>query len=266
MPGCGGGGDGGGHEPPPPPPQEPPVVATPTAVRVSTATPFSAACLTVPAGSTAYVNAEVEPHLTLDPSNPIHLVAAWQQDRMSDGGARGLVTSVSIDGGTTWSSPQPSPFSQCGGGAFARVSDPWVAASGGAVIQAGIAFTGAVLTTGARSAVVVSRSGDGGVSWGPAVRLIDDDGSQFFNDKESVTIDSTDPRFVYAVWDRLDVNDHAVTVLARSTDGGVSWFAPTGIYDPGPLRQTIGNMAVTTPDGRVHVFFVELGRHRAIRR
>jgi hypothetical protein len=31
------------------------------------------------------------------------------------------------------------------------------------------------------------------------------------------------------------------------------------IYDPGVGRQTIGNVAVTTPDGVVHVFFTELG-------
>ena len=235
------------------------MITTPTAVRVTTETPFSSTCLAVPAGATAYANAEVEPHLALNPSNPIHLVAAWQQDRMSDGGARGLATAVSIDGGTTWSRPQPSPFSQCGGGTFARVSDPWVAASGTVVLQIGIAFTGAALTTGARSAVLVSRSSDGGVSWGPAVPLIDDDGSRFFNDKETLTIDSTDSRYVYAVWDRLDAEDHGVTVLARSTDGGASWSPATAIYDPGASRQTIGEVAVTTPDGVVHVFFVELG-------
>ena len=186
-------------------------------------------------------------------------MAAWQQDRISDGGARGLATAVSIDGGATWSRPQPSPFSQCAGGTFARVSDPWVAASGTVVLQIGIAFTGAELTTGARSAVLASRSSDGGVSWRPAVPLIDDDGSRFFNDKEALTIDSTDARYVYAVWDALDADDHGVTALARSTDGGVSWSPATAIYDPGASRQTIGNVAVTTPDGVVHVFFVELG-------
>jgi len=235
------------------------VFTTPTAVRVTGATPFSANCLAVPAGATAYVDAEVEPHLAIDPANPNHLVAAWQQDRLSDGGARGLATAVSIDGGTTWSRPQPSPFSQCAGGSFARVSDPWVAVSGSAVLQIGIAFTGAALTAGARSAVLVSRSGDGGSTWGPALPLVDDDGSRFFHDKESLTIDSTDPRYVYAVWDRLDTSDSGPTLLARSTDGGVTWSPAATIYDPGLARQTIGNVAVTTPDGVVHVFFTELG-------
>jgi hypothetical protein len=235
------------------------VFTTATAVRVTGPTPFSASCLAVPAGATAYTNAEVESHLAINPSNPNHLVVAWQQDRLSDGGARGLATSVSIDGGATWSTPQASPFTQCAGGVFARASDPWVAVSGPTVLQIGIAFNGAALAVGARSAVLVSRSTDGGATWGPAISLLDDDGNRFFNDKESLTIDSTNPRYVYAVWDRLDPSEHGVTLLARSTDGGVSWSTAAPIYDPGAGRQTIGNVAVTTPDGIVHVFFTELG-------
>jgi hypothetical protein len=213
----------------------------------------------VPTGATAYADAEVEPHLAINPTNPNHLVAAWQQDRMSDGGARGLATAVSVDGGVTWGRPQPAPFTQCGGGAFARASDPWVAVSNSAILQIGIAFSGATLTAGARSTVLVSRSGDGGTTWSPAVQLVGDDGARFFHDKETLTVDSTDARFVYAVWDRLDASDTGVTLLARSTDGGVTWLPAVPIYDPGVARQTIGNVAVTTPDGVVHVFFTELG-------
>jgi hypothetical protein len=263
--GCGGGGggggasSGGGQPPPPQPPQEPPVFSTATAVRVTGPTPFSANCLAVPAGATTYTNAEVEPHLAINPSNPNHLVAAWQQDRLSDGGARGLVTAVSVDGGTTWSRPQASPFTQCAGNSYARASDPWVAVSDSAVLQIGIAFSGSASTAGARSTVLVSRSGDGGTTWAPAIPLVDDDGSRYFHDKESLTIDSTDPRYVYALWDRVDPGDNGPTLLARSTDGGVSWSPAVSIYDPGIGRQTIGNVAVTTPDGVVHVFFTELG-------
>ncbi|HET9694916.1 MAG TPA: sialidase family protein [Steroidobacteraceae bacterium] len=232
---------------------------TASAVRVSRGTPFAPSCLTVPAGATIYTNAEVEPHLAIDRADPNHLVAAWQQDRLSDGGALGLATSVSVDGGTTWSAPQPAPFSTCAGGEFSRASDPWVAVAGSTVIQIGIAFTGAANTIGSRSAVVVSRSLDGGISWGPAVLLVDDDGTRLFNDKEALTIDAFDPRYVYAVWDRIGLDERGPTLFARSTDGGATWEQARTIYDPGPGRQTIGNVPVTTPDGAVHVFFVELG-------
>ena len=255
--GSGGGGNGSGNHPPPP---VPPVFSSPTAVRVSRATPFSSGCLPLQAGTTLYANAEVEPHLAIDPLDPSHLVAAWQQDRLSDGGARGLVTAVSVDGGVSWTGVGAAAFSQCAGGSFARVSDPWLGVHGTTAIQLGIAFTGAVLSAGARSAVLASRSADGGFTWSAAVALADDDGSQYFNDKESVTIDPTDPRYVYAVWDRLDRSDQGPAIMARSTDGGISWSPPAIIYDPGPGgRQTIGNVIVVAPDGSVFDFFTELG-------
>jgi hypothetical protein len=127
------------------------------------------------------------------------------------------------------------------------------------VIQAGIAFTGAALTSGARSAVLVSRSIDGGFNWSPSVAVADDDGSQYFNDKESVTIDPTDSRYAYVVWDRLDRSDRGPTILARSADGGANWSAPVAIYNPGgSSRQTIGNVALVAPSGVVFTFFTEL--------
>ena len=256
---CGGGSGGGGGSVVPPPVVEPPVFSTATAVRVTAATPFTANCLALASTETVYVNAEVEPHLAMDASNPNHLVAAWQQDRLSDGGTRGLATAVSIDGGLTWSQPQASPFTQCAGGSFARASDPWVAVHGANAFQIGIAYTGAAQAAGSRSTVLVSRSTDGGSTWGSPLTLIDDDGNRFFNDKESLTIDSVDPSRVYAVWDRLDVTERGITMLARSLDGGITWSSPASIYDPGAGRQTLGNVAVTTADGGVHVFFTELG-------
>lgn len=254
---CGGGGGGngnGGPAEPPPAPPVPPIYTTPTAVRVSRATPFAAGCLALPAGARAYVNAEVEPHLAIDPTNPNHLVAGWQQDRLSDGGARGLVSAVSVDGGVTWSDPVALPFSQCAGGNYERVSDPWIGISDAASFYISIAFT-----RGARSTVLVSRSVDGGFTWGAPVALADDDATLYFNDKESLTVDLNNSRYVYAVWDRVDnSNDRGPTRFARSQDGGLSWEPAVTIHDPGAGRQTIGNVIVVAPDGTVHDFFTEL--------
>ena len=249
---------GGGSAQAPPPPSVPPVFTTPTAVRVSRTTPFSDSCLPNPGGTTIYGNAEVEPQLAIDPADPNHLLAAWQQDRLSTGGALGLVNAVSVDGGVTWSDPRSLPFSQCALGSYARASDPWVSVSGVVAFHVGIAFTGAILAAGARSAVVVSRSGDGGFSWSAPVELSNDDGSLFFNDKESVTIDPTNTRYVYAVWDRLDTSNRGPTRFARSQDGGLSWEPAVTIYDPGAGAQTVGNIVVVAPNGMVYDFFTEL--------
>ena len=47
------------------------------------------------AGSINYPDAEVEPYVAVDPTNPEHLVASVQQDRWNDGGANGLTNVVS---------------------------------------------------------------------------------------------------------------------------------------------------------------------------
>jgi hypothetical protein len=229
---------------------------TPSAVRVSRATPFAGGCL--PTSGTVYANAEAEAHLAIDPANPNHLIATWQQDRLSDGGARGNLVAASVDGGITWSPPRAVAFSQCAGGQFARASDPWVAINGMAAFHAGIAFTGATLGPGSRSAVLVARSTDGGFNWSAPIAVADDDGSLYFNDKETLTADPYDPRYVYAVWDRLDTADRGPTRLARSQDGGLSWAPAVTIYDPGAGRQTIGNVIVVAPGGRTYNFFTEL--------
>lgn len=82
-------------------------------------------------GETLYVNAEVEPWVDVNPTNPNNILAVWQQDRWSNGGAHGLVTGVSKDGGATWTRTF-AHFSTCAGGnaanggGYERASDPWV--------------------------------------------------------------------------------------------------------------------------------------------
>jgi hypothetical protein len=82
-------------------------------------------------GETLYVNAEEEPWVDVNPTNSNNIIAVWQQDRWSNGGAHGLVAGVSHDGGTTWSHSW-AHFSKCAGGTAAnggdyeRSSDPWV--------------------------------------------------------------------------------------------------------------------------------------------
>src|SRR5262249_61395817 len=48
-----------------------------------------------------YVDAEVEPWVAVNPTNPDKIVAAYRQDITRFGGSPGLVASVSLDGGGT---------------------------------------------------------------------------------------------------------------------------------------------------------------------
>ena len=261
---CGGGGGGGGSPSPAPvptpspPPPPPPAALT----RVSPASTFASGCNGAQAG-TLFVNAEVEPSVAVNPLNPNNLVGSWQQDRWSSGGSQGIVVANSFDGGATWSA-RALPFSRCAGGTsanggdFDRASDPWTTFSiDGSAYQLALTFTGGIFAPGSQSALLVSRSGDGGATWGAATTLIRD-GTQFFNDKGSITADPRDARFVYATWDRLVATGGGPAVFSRSVDNGRTWSSPTAIYDPGVNSQTVGNVIALRPDGTLVDLFTKI--------
>src|SRR5437899_8139609 len=54
------------------------------------------------------VNTEIEPRMAIDPTNAGTMIAVYQQDRWRNGGARGLVASITRNGGTAWSITSPS--------------------------------------------------------------------------------------------------------------------------------------------------------------
>ena len=255
LAGCGGGG-GDNNTVPPPPAGDP-------QFRVSGTSPFAAGCDGAPAFGTLYVNAEVEPMVALNPRNANNVVGVWQQDRWSTGGAKGLLTGVSLDGGRTWSQHMAA-FSHCtggnaaNGGDYSRASDPWITfAPDGTVYQSSLSFNGDVLASGSSSAILVSRSTDGGATWSNPITVIRD-GQNFFNDKDSITADSTDSRLVYALWGRLDNANRGPTYFSRTTDGGITWEVARSIYDPGANSQTINNQVVVLPDGALVDFFTQL--------
>lgn len=249
---CGGGSDAPGPDVvvPPPAPALP-------GVRVSAASPVAAGCNGGRTGGTLFVNAEVEPMVAVSPADPELLLGAWQQDRASDGGARALVSALSRDGGRTWSRTL-HPLSRCGGalpgsnGDYERSTDPWVdIGPDGTLHLMALSFSGGALQAGSSSAMLAMRSTDGGLSWSAPAVLVRD-GDTLFNDKNALTVDRTDARYVYAVWDRLDRVGNGPTLLARSVDAGASWEPAREIYVPrvsGGVSQTIGNRVVAIEAG-----------------
>jgi hypothetical protein len=230
-------------------------------VRVSGLSPYSIGCNGEQPG-TLYRGAEVEPHLAANPVNPRNLVAVWQQDRWSNGGADGLVARYSTDGGKTWLDSETPPFSLCAGGTeanlgnFDRASDPWVSfAPNGDVYFAALAFD----LTVQRGGVLVSKSTDGGRSWGPITQVILDTDPLAINDKESITADALDSSHAYAAWNRLyfaeDGTILAPAYFARTVDGGASWEAARPIFDPGPNNEAHGNVVHVLPDGALFIGF-----------
>jgi hypothetical protein len=220
-------------------------------VPISPATsPYAAGCArNVDPQGTLYPSEEVEPWLAADAADPDHLVAVWQQDRWSDGGANGTGAAVSRDGGATWRRTRPR-FTTCDGGPYQRASDPWVAITpGGIAWAASIAFD----ASSPRSGVEAARSPDGGLAWEAPYQLIADDDPDVLNDKDAITADPANDN-LYVVWDRLTGLTEPTqpigtgpAMLARWTHG--AWEAARPIYDPGLDAQTLGNVIVVLGDG-----------------
>jgi hypothetical protein len=224
----------------------------PGLVAVSGSASWNSSCQGPAGGGTVFPNAGVEPSIAIDPTNPQHLIGVWQQDRWSNGGANGIVSAATFDGGQTWMR-NSAKFSRCTGGAYDRATDPWVSIGpGGTAWQIAYVFD----ANAPNRAMLVSRSSDGGRTWQDPQQLQHDTAPDPVMDKETVTADPLDPLFVYAVWDRLTGTTVPNNPLgtgpawfARTTDGGESWETARQIYDPGPDTQTVSNQIVVLPDG-----------------
>ena len=74
-----------------------------------------------------YPFSQVEPYVAANPTRANNLVGAWQQDRWSNGGARGIVVGVSTDHGRSWDPVAIPGITRVAGGEFLRATDPWLA-------------------------------------------------------------------------------------------------------------------------------------------
>jgi hypothetical protein len=113
------------------------------------------------------------------------------------------------------------------------------------------------------TAFLVSRSSNGGDTWSEPITLIRDPSDEppfLFNDKESITADPNDSRYVYAIWDRLRFPSdranfnaqHAFSfrgdaIFSRITNGGASWEPARPIFAPREFQST---MAIRSWSGR----------------
>ena len=198
-------------------------------VVISFGSPFAGCDISGEPG-TNFLEAEVEPWIDVNPANPNNMVAGWQQDRWSNGGARSLMSAYSNNGGATWTNVIVPGISKCSGGAadfaFDRSTDPWVTYSpDGSAYFMSLSFNNDLPTgsVGANS-MMVSKSLDGGATWSAPLMVSYNNDGQAFDDKNSITADHTRNGYVYAVWDRLI--DFSIPPLGSGSAGGDSGSAP----------------------------------------
>jgi hypothetical protein len=232
-----------------------------TTVQVTDVTPFTNTGDIPGQSGQVWLNSEVEPWISVDPNNPKHMLGGWQQDRWSNGGARGLVVGVTTDGGNTWTKVPIPNLTLTTGGNYKRASDVWTSIGpDGTAYAVSLAITDP--TDNIDDAVLVSHSTDGGFTWSNPVVVTTNNNPNLFNDKESITADPTRPGYAYVVWDRLNSNNAIPTegpgpaLISRTTDGGLTWSAPTPLYDPTD-GQTIANQLVVLPNGTL----MDMGVH-----
>jgi BNR repeat-like domain len=190
------------------------------------------------------------------------IVSTYQVGRVFNGGATDIGFSRSSNGGVSWThgflpgtsqeAMQPGPFFS--------VSDPSVAydARDGVWI---ISWLGAHFSGGGVVDVMVSRSRDGGQTWGDPVTVA---ATGVFYDKNwSACDNSPTSQFYghcYTEFDNASAGDLELT--STSADGGLTWGPPTQTADH---IHGLGGQPVVQPNGRVIVPFEGLSGASGIR-
>lgn len=214
-------------------------------VQVSGPSPFAAFQL-------PDVNAEAEPTVAVNPTNPNNAVAAWIQDF-----AAGIVAGVTFDGGSSWQSVVIPGLTTGSSGTAQFAIDPWLSfAPNGELYAVSQTFSPEPNATAFQHAytgphrIVVNTSTDGGLHWSAPATLIEDWSPAFVDDKPSITADPTNPNYAYAVWFRANANSgrHNETMFARTTDGGRTWESPRILDTTGDALRD-GHQLLVQPNG-----------------
>lgn len=190
---------------------------------------------------------QAEPHLAIDPENDARLLAGYQENRFTTGGARALTYAWSKNGGRTWTEGLVPGLTHASGGDFERASDPWVAfGPGGRAYYCSLRFN----ETRPENGIYVSTSKNGGKSWGPPVAVHTGDADNF-DDKQAIVVDNyADSPFrgrVYVGWDT--VSNRQILRISWSGDGGASFSPAVDVQGNGV---NVGVIPMVGPGGVVH--------------
>jgi hypothetical protein len=181
------------------------------------------------------------------------LVEASQVGRFFDGGSSNIGFAISTNAGRSFTNgflPGTTEFATPSG-PYRRVSDPSVAYDAAHNVWL-ISYLGLFPAGGAAVDVLVSRSTDGGSTWGNPV-IIAATGHSL--DKNLTTCDNTSTSPFYGrCYTEFDDNSLGNLVeMSTSSDGGRTWGIPQA---PSNKPFGIGGQPVVQPNGRVIVPFV----------
>jgi BNR repeat-like domain len=190
------------------------------------------------------------------------LVSSFQVGRVFNGGATDIGVSTSTNGGISWrqaflpgtsrEAMRPGPF-------FAA-SDPSVAYDARHHTWI-ISWLGAHFSGGGIVDVLVSRSTDGGLTWGDPVVVA---ATGVFYDKNWTACDNTpsSPFYGHCYTEFDNASAGELELMSTSADGGLSWGPPTPTADN---ARGLGGQPVVQPNGRVVVPYEGLSGASGIR-
>ncbi len=175
------------------------------------------------------------------------IITSFQVGRVSGGGGADIGYAVSSDGGMTWNNgllPGITTFQ--GGGTNSAVSDTNVAYDG----KHGVGIISSLPISISNVQVAVSRSTDGGNTWGKPVVIAN--GPNL--DKDWLVCDSsaTSPFYgnCYMEWDDTGAADQVY--MSTSADGALTWSTPILISS----ALGLGGEPLVEPSGKVIVPFL----------
>ncbi|HEX6482737.1 MAG TPA: sialidase family protein [Ktedonobacteraceae bacterium] len=205
-----------------------------------------------------FTNSTSQHHTQVEPdtfSSGSTVVSAFQSGRFyAGGGSSGISWATSTNAGLTWQGGTLPGITVYTGGSYARVSDPAVAhdAAHGTWLIASLAAKTTFDGVNGSTAVIVSRSTNGGLTWNKPV-LVAASGSSNNFDKDWIVCDQhpASPFYgrCYAEWD--DAANHGRIFMSFSTNGGLTWSRPVS-----PTSQSfsaIGGQPLVMPNGYVIV-------------
>src|SRR5262245_26529136 len=208
-----------------------------------------------PISSDPYTNQSSQHRTQVEPDSfsfGTNVVAAFQTGRFNvGGGSSNIGWATTTNAGRTWTTGMLPGTTVYQGGPWSRISDPAVAydPEHNVWMISTLAFGMGLTPFGAPSAILTSRSTDGGLTWGNPVLTAN--GPTNFFDKNWIACDTwpQSPHYgnCYSEWDDFGLGDQIF--MSTSTDGGLAWSAPFQV--PGAIG--LGGQPVAQPNGNVIV-------------
>jgi hypothetical protein len=207
------------------------------------------------------MRAQAEPHIARSITNADSLVAIFQEGRFTTAGAVDCGYSLTSDGGLTWTRALIPNLTTTSGGPYPRATDPVA----GIDLSGSVYFCTLVATDPNfdNGAVVVSRSTDGGATFGSPTIAYQPSDNSVIPDKDWMAINTfsgttTAGRIVVTFTLFSNVNSEGAPIYrAYSTNGGVTWSSIANVNPSDANLQ--GSQPVFLPTGNLVIVYWNFG-------